>query len=307
MGQSGLRFLAVIACAASLSGCTERPAAAPTFDVRVPVYSTTTAFAPRMFAAYASFPSQLHFINVPTTRTTPEVFERGEVDVAATSADAAYFLYRESGEGANQANQIRAIAALQQVPTHLVVRNTPGIRSAHDLRAVGYLHSVSVSDRVQERVARELGISRAVPLAREAALAFTQPDIDAMLLPGDYPAPAIDRLLKRGARLFDIDHDAIARLQRDYPFIRGMVIPAGTYEGQTEAVHTIGIRMMLVCRNGLRDDIVHELTRHLFQVLATLRDAYPELRRLEMRQALATPIPLHPGAATFYREMELGP
>jgi TRAP transporter TAXI family solute receptor len=304
-----LRAIALVVLAMPVLGCTQRAATATNLEVRVLEFRSPTSFAARVFAEYPKVATRFHFTNVAVTTSSADAFARGDVDIAMTSADVAYFTYREPGRETSSANRLRAIAALQQVPMHLIVKSSAGIRTVRDIRSIGFLRATPVTDRVVERVVRELGIPKTVPLSgtqvRET-LPLARPDLDALLISADYPSAFIQRFIKEGAELLDIDETAISHLEHEYPFIHAMTIPADTYERQNAPIHTMGINMLFVCRQGLPNDVVYELTRHLFDVLSELRHSYPELRRLELRQTLATPIPLHPGAAEYYREMELG-
>jgi len=93
----------------------------------------------------------------------------------------------------------------------------------------------------------------------------------------------------------------IARLQRRNPFLRGMVIPRDLARGDPGL--TIGLDGLLVCRSGLDADLVYGVTKAFFQALPELSvlDA-PPLREMNAEDASATPIPLHEGAARYYRE-----
>ena len=70
-------------------------------------------------------------------------------------------------------------------------------------------------------------------------------------------------------------------------------------------MHTIGVDNLLLCRSDLQDELVYELTKRFFDALPRLASEQPSLRLMDFAQAPATPIPLHDGAARYYREREL--
>jgi hypothetical protein len=80
-----------------------------------------------------------------------------------------------------------------------------------------------------------------------------------------------------------------------------MVIPRDLARGAPGL--TIGLDGLLVCRSGLDPDIVYGVTKAFFQALPDL-SAFdtPRLRQMNPEDASATPIPLHEGAARYYRE-----
>jgi len=62
---------------------------------------------------------------------------------------------------------------------------------------------------------------------------------------------------------------------------------------------------VLVCRSGLDEGLVYDLTRRFFEALPSLSSSQDALRFIDLEQAPAMPIPLHEGAARYYREREL--
>ena len=70
-------------------------------------------------------------------------------------------------------------------------------------------------------------------------------------------------------------------------------------------VHTLGVHNVLVGHRDLDEDLVYKLTRRFFEVLPSLVAQQDSLRLVDLQQAPATPIPLHVGAARYYREREL--
>ena len=58
-------------------------------------------------------------------------------------------------------------------------------------------------------------------------------------------------------------------------------------------------------RRDLDETLVYDLTRRFFEALPSLSSSQGALRFMDLDQAPATPIPLHDGAARFYREREL--
>ena len=71
--------------------------------------------------------------------------------------------------------------------------------------------------------------------------------------------------------------------------------------GNHPEVETIGVDSLMVCRDDLSEELVYWITRSLVESLAGL----PRSTALDPEQVHATPIPLHAGAARYYREQEL--
>jgi TRAP transporter TAXI family solute receptor len=138
-------------------------------------------------------------------------------------------------------------------------------------------------------------------LPRDAAVEkLLKREVDAVIVTGEPPQKPVVRALLGGARLLDIDGREIDRLRVYYPLLRRMLIPRGTYPAQEVPVHTIGVDLLLVCRADLDKNLVYELTRAYFE------DTPENIRhRTDPQRAPAVVIPLHPGAARYYREREV--
>ncbi|MBM1817977.1 TAXI family TRAP transporter solute-binding subunit [Pseudosulfitobacter pseudonitzschiae] len=81
-------------------------------------------------------------------------------------------------------------------------------------------------------------------------------------------------------------------------------IPAGTYDGQTEDVPTVAVSNFLVTHDDVSDELAYQMTKQLFENLDTLVSAHNAAAQIDMTKALdGMPIPLHPGAERYYREM----
>jgi uncharacterized protein len=65
--------------------------------------------------------------------------------------------------------------------------------------------------------------------------------------------------------------------------------------------------MLLTCHDDLPEELVYWTTRILFESLPVLANSLNSLRQIDLEHIQASPIPLHPGAARFYRERELFP
>jgi len=83
-------------------------------------------------------------------------------------------------------------------------------------------------------------------------------------------------------------------------------IPAGTYDGQTEPMETASIRNVLVTHDSVPDDVIYRMTKALFEHLDELAAAHAAASQISREDAVINlPVPLHPGAAAYYREVGL--
>ncbi|HEY2188449.1 MAG TPA: TAXI family TRAP transporter solute-binding subunit [Caldimonas sp.] len=84
------------------------------------------------------------------------------------------------------------------------------------------------------------------------------------------------------------------------------MIPAATYEGQTNDVPAIAIQNFLVTHEGVSADTVYKLTKSMWENLPALIAAHSAGKAIRKENALAgMAVPLHPGAEKYYREIGL--
>jgi uncharacterized protein len=89
------------------------------------------------------------------------------------------------------------------------------------------------------------------------------------------------------------------------PFV-SMKIPANTYTGQDKDVPTAAVANYLVTSSAVSDDLAYQMTRLIFENLPELANAHASGKEIRLETAATgNPIPLHPGAARYYKEKGL--
>lgn len=84
------------------------------------------------------------------------------------------------------------------------------------------------------------------------------------------------------------------------------VIPAGTYDGQTADVPTAAIGNFFVTHEDVSEETAYLMTKLLFENLTELEASHKAAKSIKLESALeGMPIPLHPGAERYYREVGL--
>ena len=90
------------------------------------------------------------------------------------------------------------------------------------------------------------------------------------------------------------------------PFLAA-TIPANTYQGQSAAVETAIVPNYLVTRSDLSEDAVYQMTKALFDNLPDMVAAHAAAKSISLQNAAkAPPVPLHPGAAKYFKEKGVG-
>jgi uncharacterized protein len=241
-----------------------------------------------------------------------EAVQRGDADLGFTFADVAYIAFNgQLDDNPSPFDRLRGITVLQLTPISLVARADAPIHTPADLRgrrvAVGPLGSGTAltANLILHAFGLDAPIVHVETISfQEAATRLLNGTVDAMFDNSIGQAESLKRAAEGGARPIPIEGPAVDHLRRDYPFLKVTVIPQDMYPGTDRAVHTIGVDGLLVCRRDLDQALVYELTKQLFGTLQSLSGS-GLLGPMDLDLAPATPIPLHDGAARYYREREL--
>lgn len=305
--------LAAVVC----SACGPEPA---TEAAERPVLRIGTAFSPFSQPLTDEYRRRLPDLDVQSQRASDSEaviagLVDGSVDLGVVLADIAYRAYREASASGEDRAQIRGVALLQPLPQYVLVRKGSGIRAIEDLATVGS-HRIALgpegssSSEIGQLVLDAVGASRDAVVhvaAREpAAEGLKSGTLDAAFFPGYlYPDEVTYSAVQAGAYLIPIEGPRVDVLRLSHPFVRLARIPREIYPGQDEIVPTVGIEMVVVCRRDLDSSIVYDLTATLMSAYPRLSGVEATLRFLNPEEAPATPMPLHPGAARYFREREL--
>jgi TRAP transporter TAXI family solute receptor len=88
------------------------------------------------------------------------------------------------------------------------------------------------------------------------------------------------------------------------PAYQSGMVPANTYEGQTANVPTAYVQNFLVTHEGVPADTVYKMTKAMFENLDQLKAAHAAAKSIRREAAVnGMPLPLHPGAEKYYREV----
>ncbi len=313
---SRYRFVLVaLTCALaswSAMGCRQPPPPPPPKAV----LRVATAFAPlstRLTEEYRRTMPDLDIQEQPALSSTDvlRMIQNDTLDFGVALADDAYRAhFGQSGDAAS--SEVRGISLLQPLPMYLLVRAGSNVRSVSDLEgrvvATGPRNTSSwtLGTLVLKAFKVESVTIKPVNSREAAAQGLKDGSLDAIVLPGYvYPDEKTEEVIRDGAYLLPIEGPPVEQLRRESPFVRVVMIPRDIYPGQDKIIPTVGIDMLIVCRRSLDDQLAYRLTEQLFTVFPRLARVEATLRFLNLDEAPATPIPLHPGAARYFREREL--
>lgn len=243
-----------------------------------------------------------------------EAIAAGTLDSGLTQSDVAYWAYTGSEAFAKQGALagLRAIANLYQESLHIVVRREAKIASIARLKGkrVSLGEEGSGTLVTARMVLRAYGVSekKLKPqylLASDAAAKMRAGELDAFFAVGGAPIPVVAELGEALAiDLLPVEGESAEKIRSKYPFLTVDLVPEQTYRG-TAATISLGIGTMWVVMADLPEELAYEITRALWHpaTRSLLDRGVPIGRNIRFETALSgLPIPLHPGAARYYRE-----
>jgi uncharacterized protein len=260
-----------------------------------------------ILSAFLSLPQfSTEAVTIGDSQKRLEALQDTSVDVASVVADVSYLAFNgRLPDHSAPLQRIRGIALMNRAVVHLLVgpKVDPG-RGFQGMRIV-LGDPTGGNAPLGERLINSMGIRTSDVLGEfapyDAAVEkLLRGDVDALIMTVLPPQEPVAKALRGGARLLEVNGPEVDALRVHYPLLRRTLLPRGTYPGQNAPLHTVGVDLLLVCRAGLDNELVYQLTRALFE------DVPQRIRRqLDPQRAPATVIPLHPGAARYYREREL--
>jgi hypothetical protein len=142
-----------------------------------------------------------------------------------------------------------------------------------------------------------------------SADALQNGNIEGMNIPAGVPAAAVTRAyanMGEDITTLNVTADQLAQINSEFELWTPYEIPAGTYPGQNEVINTIAQPNILAVREDVSEYDVYQITKTIYANLPFLNNIHPATKAMALEKAIAgLPMPLHVGAARFYREQGL--
>jgi len=312
----GIPILCAVAAAIAGAGC--RPTAEARAPERVKVLGRGET--PRGLVAYYNetipgIHSTLEII--PGSAFVVNALKHGTAELGYAQADVVYTAYRSGlGDDPTPYTNLRAIAVIQRANVVAVVRRDSRYRRVADLTGArmgidpeGSYGAVYAQALLKANGLVDGGVALTHLFPEQMAARIKERALDGAIFVGStvglIKTLLIDLNRTVGIRVLEVNRETINALRAHYPFITPTSIPAGDITGEPSEIHTFGVENVLICRRDLREDLVYRLTAGLFEADERNAQRTSDARRIDLEQAPATPIPLHAGAARYYREREV--
>lgn len=240
------------------------------------------------------------------------LLQQGKGELALALGDSVKFAWEGDADAGFKAplSKLRGLAAAYPNYIQIAASAESGIKTLADLK--GKSLSVGAAKSGTELNARtileaagmtydDLGKIEYLPFAESVELQKNR-QLDATLQSAGMGVASIkDLATAMATQIVAVPADVVEKLGA--PFVAG-VIPAGTYEGQAEDVPTVAVMNYFVTHEDVSDETAYQMTKVMFENLPALIAAHKSAENITLDNALTgMPIPLHPGAERYYREV----
>ena len=142
-----------------------------------------------------------------------------------------------------------------------------------------------------------------------SASAIQDGNVVGMNVPAGAPVSAITRAyaqMGNDITLLEFSDAELKAINSKEQLFDHYTLEPGTYPYQEQAITTASSSNVLVVREDVGEEVVYQLTRMLWENLATLQEIHSATKTMRLEEALrGVAVPLHPGALRYYREQNL--
>jgi TRAP transporter TAXI family solute receptor len=200
-------------------------------------------------------------------------------------------------------DEIRALFPIPSLTMHFVMSQASGVTDFAGLEGKTILLGKgSFGAREGAKYLKLFGLEGKVEIAdvelSGAVPALKNGQIDGFVTAGSYPAPnVIEAAASTGVVVLTLNDEQITASKRSR-----LVIPAGTYAGQSEDIVTTSLPVVAYTTTKMDDDTAYALTKTYWDGKATMGDAAPWWNGVDRGLMGNITGKIHPGALKFYAE-----
>jgi hypothetical protein len=246
-----------------------------------------------------------------------------QIESAFVQNNVAYSAYEGKDQFAGKpVKNLRGIASLYPETIQIVARADSGIKSLKDIKG----KKLIPGDRGSGTEVDTLNVLAAQGLTYKdfagvdwlgfsgASQRLQDKQADVTFTTAGWPTAAITELaMSTNIVLVPIEEALINKITKTYAFYSKVVIPKGTYKGMTADVATITTMAQWVVDEQVPEELVYNLTKALWEKSKdglsgadVMAKVHAKGKDVQLKTALSgMAIPLHPGAAKYYKEKGL--
>lgn len=314
------RFLRLMAAIAAMAFLAAAPARAEQQFINVLTGGTSGVYYPLGVAL-----SQIYSKALPNAKATVQatkasaenlnLLQAGRGEIGFTLGDALSDAWKgvEDAGFKTPLKKLRTVAAIYPNYIQIVASADSGIKTLADLKgkrlAVGAPKSgTELNARAVLKAAglsyKDLGKVEYLPFGESVELMKNR-QLDATVISAGLGVAALrDLSVSVKIVVVSVPPEVVAKIND--PAYQPGVIPAKTYEGQNASVPTVAVQNFLVTHEGVPADVVYKMTKSMWENLDQLTASHAAAKAIRKETAvIGLPVPLHPGAEKYYREVGL--
>ena len=238
----------------------------------------------------------------------------GEAQIGIANANLVYQAQEGLASFEGFANEnLRIFAGLYLNPNQVVVTKDSGINSLEELIgkhiSIGTAGSTTVDEAVihLEILGSSLDDIKAEYMDTSAAAdAISNKQLDGVWIMAGTPNAAVTQIMTTtDSKILPITAETVEALKAEYPWYAQSVIPAGTYAGQDEDVPTSAVKLTLFITADVDEETVYQMTKVFWENWDMLTETHAALKKADPKEACndVAGVPIHEGAARYYREI----
>ncbi len=250
-----------------------------------------------------------------TAENVPKL-EAGDLDVAMVSGEVAHELFEGVGR---PPTKLKVVTAMYSTPGMFAVRADSRYRTIDDLKSRTVVWNARGSGLAIQARYMLGGLGLDPDKDFEAIYPDKITDGPSMVIDGRaaalwggglrWPGFVEVSSTPRGARFVVPSAPEIKTIRAKYDFLKPVVVPAGLYPGQYDAIETVGAWSYVMARDGLDDALGRRLAADLYRI-ERAGSLARQLSQSTVKNTLAS-LPsldfLQPGVRQFYKDNGLLP
>jgi uncharacterized protein len=237
----------------------------------------------------------------------------GEFDFAFIQADIQFEAFRGTGEfrGDPYAN-LRSVFALHSEAFAMLVRKDLGATKLEDIKG-RRINAGKAGSGSRASFETLLGALNWNVADFEAVSEFGADQQSALLCSGridgiaymvGHPATGVEEATACGGKFLPLTGAAVDALVASKPYYTRQTIPGGVYSNNPQPIRTYGLVATVSASVLTSPDLVYRVVKTLFENFEDFKKVHPALKGLTEKSIMhdGKTVPLHEGAARYYRE-----
>ncbi len=207
------------------------------------------------------------------------------------------------GKGDPKFDEIRALFPIPSLTMHFVMSEKSGTTDFAGMEGKTILLGKGSFGATEgEKYLKLFGLEGKVTIAdvelSNAVAALKNGQIDGFVTAGSWPAPnVIEAAASAKVSVLSLSDDEIAQTKRTK-----LVIPAGTYAGQTGDITTTSLPVVAYATTQMDDDTAYQLTKTFWEEKARMGEDAPWWNGVDKDLMANITGKIHPGAVRYYKE-----